>query len=77
MKIKITDMRGIRIKVGDLVRNTRTGEIGIVLLKRIDGSFLKVLNGKIDEWFGSNLERVIDENRSDERPSGDIPRDMV
>jgi len=77
MKIKISTMRNIRIKVGDLVRNTRTGEIGIVLLKRIDGVFLKVLNGKIDEWFGSNLERVIDENRNDDRPTGDIPGDMV
>jgi hypothetical protein len=65
-------MRNIRIKVGDLVRNTRTGEIGIVLLKRIDGSFLKVLNGKIDEWFGSNLERVIDESGNDGGSSRDI-----
>ena len=70
-------MESLRIKVGDLVRNTRTGEIGIVILKRIDGVFLKVLNGKIDEWFGSNLERVIDENRIDEKSSGDISRDMV
>ena len=70
-------MRNIRIKVGDLVRNTRTGEIGIVLLKRIDGSFLKVLNGKIDEWFGSNLERVVDESGNDGGTSRDISRDMV
>ena len=70
-------MESLRIKVGDLVRNTRTGEIGIVIFKRIDGVFLKVLNGKIDEWFGSNLERVIDENRIDEKSSGDISRDMV
>ena len=51
-------MESLRIKVGDLVRHTRTGEIGIVIFKRIDGVFLKVLNGKIDEWFGSNLSKV-------------------
>ena len=70
-------MRSLGIKVGDLVRNTRTGEIGIVILKRIDGSFIKVLNGKIDEWFGSNLERVIDESRNDDKSSRNISRDMV
>jgi hypothetical protein len=65
MKTKEKFMKSVRIKVGDLVRNTRTGKLGIVLLERIDGSFLKVLNGKIDEWFGSNLEKI-DENNTRE-----------
>jgi hypothetical protein len=76
MKIKEMFMKSVRIKVGDLVRNTRTGKIGIVLLERVDGSFLKVLTGKIDEWFGSNLEKV-DENNSRDGSSRDISRDMV
>ena len=76
MKTKEKFMKSVRIKVGDLVRNTRTGKLGIVLLERIDGSFLKVLNGKIDEWFGSNLEKV-DENNTRDGSSRDISRDMV
>tara|TARA_Y100000593_G_C4298390_1_gene331955 strand:+ start:1566 stop:1784 length:219 start_codon:yes stop_codon:yes gene_type:complete len=67
-----------QIKVGDLVRNKRTGEIGIVISESTGNFFfLKVLNGTVSEWFNSNLEHVTDENRSNIRAGGNISRDMV
>jgi len=40
------------MKVGDLVRNTKNGRIGIVILVRPTGSFLKVKYTHYDRaWF--------------------------
>lgn len=64
-------MNFLKIRPGDLVRNTRTGKIGLVLVRRIDDHYFKVFHGQIDEWFGSNIEMVTEKLKKDKSPIAD------
>ena len=59
------DISHTSIIPGDLVMNTRTGEMGVVMYKTqmSNDMYFKVFNGKESkEWWASNLKKVKNEN---------------